>query len=35
MEARRVTQDGEMVNTVVDTTPVQDGDHFGLTLSTY
>lgn len=31
----RVTQDGEMVNTGVDTTPVQDGDHFELTLSTY
>ena len=31
----RVTQDGEMVNTGVDTTPVQDGDHFELTLSTF
>lgn len=30
-----ITQDGEMVNTGVDTTPVQDGDHFELTLSTY
>lgn len=29
----RITQDGEMVNTGVDTTPIADGDHFELTLS--
>lgn len=30
-----VTKDGEMVQTGVDTTPIADGDHFELTLSTY
>lgn len=30
-----ITQEGEMVNTGADTTPIQDGDHFELTLSTY
>ncbi len=30
-----VTKNGEMTETGVDTTPIQDGDHFELTLSTY
>lgn len=29
-----VTKDGEMVSTGVDTTPIADGDHFELTLTT-
>ena len=30
-----VTRDGQMVETGVDATPVADGDHFELTMSTY
>lgn len=30
-----VTKDGEMVETGADATPIADGDHFELTLSTY
>lgn len=30
-----ITKGGEMVNTGADTTPIADGDHFELTLSTY
>lgn len=29
-----VTKDGEMVNTGVETTPIYDGDHYELTLTT-
>lgn len=30
-----ITQDGQMVETGADTTPIADGDHFELTMSTY
>lgn len=30
-----VTKDGEMLNTGVSSTPIADGDHFELTMSTY
>ena len=30
-----VTEGGQMVETGVDATPIEDGDHFELTLSTY
>ncbi len=30
-----VTKDGEMVSTGVSSTPIADGDHFELTMSTY
>ena len=30
-----ITKDGEQVNTGADTTPIADGDHYELTLSTY
>ena len=30
-----ITKDGEQVNTGVDATPIEDGDHYELTLSTY
>lgn len=30
-----VTKNGEQVNTGVDTTPITDGEHYELTLSTY
>ena len=30
-----ITKEGERVDTGVDTTPIADGDHFELTLSTY
>ena len=30
-----ITKNGEQVNTVVDTTPITDGEHYELTLSTY
>ena len=30
-----ITQDGQMVETGADTTPIADGDHFELTMSVY
>lgn len=30
-----ITRDGQMVETGADTTPIADGDHFELTMSTY
>ena len=30
-----ITQDGQMVKTGADTTPIADGDHFELTMSVY
>ena len=30
-----ITRDGEMVETGADATPIADGDHFELTMSTY